>query len=127
MSNELTPPRIEILFFDGCPNVEAAEELVGRVTENTTQVGTPDETSIRPARGSFSRLGKPFRNVWGSVRSVERIVVSPLDALHTMPPRPSWAGVRLSHRGIEHRRQKPCVCRDFKPSDGLEPSTPFTI
>jgi hypothetical protein len=26
-------PRIEILSFDGCPNVRAAEELVGRVTE----------------------------------------------------------------------------------------------
>jgi hypothetical protein len=41
-----------------------------------------------------------------------------------MPPRPSWAAVRLSHRGIEHRRQKLAVCRDFKPSDGLEPWTP---
>jgi protein-tyrosine-phosphatase len=52
------------------------------------------------------------------------IVVTPLDALHTMPPRPSWAAVRLSHRGVEHRRQKLAVCRDFKPSDGLEPWTP---
>jgi hypothetical protein len=33
MSNPLPSSRIEILFFDGCPNLGAAEELVGRVTE----------------------------------------------------------------------------------------------
>jgi hypothetical protein len=33
------------------------------------------------------------------------------------------AAVRLSHRGLQHRRQKLCVCRDFKPSDRPEPST----
>lgn len=38
---------------------------------------------------------------------------------HSIPrhsaPRPSLAAVRLFHRGLQHRRQKLCVCRGFSP------------
>jgi hypothetical protein len=33
MSETLASPRIEVLFFDGCRNVQAAEELVERVAD----------------------------------------------------------------------------------------------
>jgi hypothetical protein len=65
-----------------------------------------------------------LRNVWG-FRSLGRAHRSyPIRRPPHNAAQASWAAARLSHRGIEHRRQS-WACRDFEPSDGLEPSTPL--
>jgi hypothetical protein len=67
MGSTLKPPRIEILFFAGCANVDAAEELVGRVTEGLGIEGEVRRVFVESPEGAgrLGFLGSPSIRVNG--------------------------------------------------------------
>ena len=67
----MTAPRVEILYFDGCPNHEATRELVERVAAEFELDAQPElvEVPNREAARTMRFLGSPTVRVDG--RDVE--------------------------------------------------------